>query len=438
MIDIKFLNVLPEIRLRSGMEFMDWQDKSFYTELSKLFSSCVKKDYTLAMDKDERKELEDIIKKHSNISVTTILSPYGNAAIDAGYINPWSILNINNLDYFLSPSETKTGELMKKTGTNILKGWCNLKTGKVEGDFKNIQFNLYLATSLPKQCMDNEKRFPKGVTLGNVLASIVLHEVGHAFFGLQHLSSSVLDNTIGMAIVKDLVGQKDKNRKAVIVKKVKDIAEVDLSKALEIDDLTPESVLVIFSEGVIRRDSVRALSLGVKDMTFEVLADAYSIRMGGSHGLTSFLASKPSYRPAFVIAAIGVAMLFFPPLILVGGIMIYLGVCFTFGILNMSLTSGTYDSPYRRVKNILRENITFINSNPKGYTPMQLAKAKADAAALEKIVESTKSVWESTWLQRFMGYLSDGKQFRKNDFEHYTAELASSRLALHTTLSQTN
>lgn len=438
MIDIRFLNVIPEIRLRSGIEFLDWQDKNFYTELSELFDDCVDKNFQIKMDKDDRKNLEEIIRKHSNLTVNVSIVPWGNAAIDAGYINPHSVLNMEGLDQFFSPSQTKTGELMKKLKVNVLKGWCDLKTGKVEGDFKKIEFGLYIAESLAKQCMNNAKRFPKGVTLSNVLASIILHEVGHAFFGLNYISSTIIDNAVSMAVVKAFVEQPDKNRKAVIVKKIKDITEVDLTEALAIDEFTPESALVIFNKGVATRNAKRALSLGVTNMSSEVLADAYSIRMGGSHGLAGFLAGKTSYRPAFAILAIGISMVFFPSLVILGGIAVNIGASLVFAILDNNLVSGIYDTPYRRVKNILRENIAFINTNPKGFTPAQLAKAKSDALALDKIVESSKTFWESTWLQRWMGFISFGDQFRKNDFEHYTADLASSRLALQTSLSRSN
>lgn len=445
MIDIKFLGPFPGIQPQSGMEFLDWQDKSFFNELTDFFKTHINEDNLILLQNEQKKKLDNIIKKHSNITVETTISDYGNAGIDAGYINPFNVLNIKDIEYFLKDSYSKIGETMTQLHTNLLKGWCDLKTGKVEGDFKKIIFNLSICYNLPQQIQ--RVKTINDVTLPEAMAEIVLHEVGHAFFGLHFITASVIDNVLGMGLVKAMVNQPDKNRKAVIIKNIKTFSEVDLSNALQNDDITPEGVLVNYQTGLKRRDSVRALSLGVERMTTEVLADAYSIRMGASHASVAvgiafgINPSKQFYQNTLFNLLLGV-------LGIIIGIATSIFTNVLFGILAVGfilelyelvgssvLVSKNYDTPYRRIKAVLRENINRLNLNAKSYSAAEYAKLKNTAIEIDRLVESQKSFWESTWVQRFIGYRYSKSDFRKNDFEHYTAELASSRLALHTTLS---
>ncbi len=50
---------------------------------------------------------------------------------------------------------------------------------------------------------------------------------------------------------------------------------------------------------------------------------------------------------------------------------------------------------------------------------------------MESIIEEEKPFLESTAVQRLLGWLVNGTDFRKNDFEHYTAELVSTTLSIH-------
>lgn len=92
--------------------------------------------------------------------------------------------------------------------------------------------------------------------------------------------------------------------------------------------------------------------------------------------------------------------------------------------------NDTYDSPYRRVKTILRDYVVRLNGS-KEVDPKTKAQMLKDAKELEKIVDDSKPFLEGTWVQRTIGYIFNGSDFRAQEFEHYTDELVGHTLSLY-------
>lgn len=438
MIDIGYLRVLPKLSLSSGLEFLDWQDNTFFQEVARVIDSCYNTEtQILDLSKKVRETLANIIKKHTNLRVTIVPEQSNNLAIDAGFISPNNVLNNKLLDEWVDKKYTKIAQAHKDLKKNVLKGYCDLKTGKVEGDFADINFNIYINVNIVKR-YGLKKDFEKSnVTAGEAIGAAVLHECGHAFFNLHYISSHIVDNALLSQSVKLLINEPDKNRRAVIVKELNSEIDIKVDTDFVAGVTDPTEIYILFSKGIKNRDYRRSFSLGITSMTAEVLADAYAIRMGASRGLAAIIAgfNKKYYGTAIAtIIGLHILAVMFP--VAATGALFAMGsmVGYIQGQLFTDLTPTIYDTPYRRLKTMLRENIAYLNTNAKSLPATEVKKFLEESKNLNRIVEENKPFFESTAMQRMLGWLIAGSDFRKTDFEHYTADLTSSALALQINL----
>lgn len=434
MVDIKFLNVIPNMLLKSGMEYLEWQSYNFFDELTNVIKETYNpQEKTLDLSRGYRSKIENCIKKYTNITVTIVLNDEDLLAIDTGFISPNSVMNISGLDGWLKTDYTKIHDAYKALNKNVIKGYCDLSTGKVEGDFKEITFKLAMMDSIAE--VFNNKKYVEntGSTLPEMLAGGIIHECGHAFFGLHYLSSSVVDNAVVNQSIKMLINETDPVRKVAIARDAKKILDININEEVIKKEQKPEEILVIFEKGLFNRNYRRTLSLGVTEMSSEVLADLYAIRMGASHAVTSLVGSLNNKKTfwkkvkaifiAYLIAQIGFFTIFSTIYILsqlVGSLLSF----------TMTLVPSIYDTPYRRMKAILRDNIAFLNSRAGDFTSEDTKRLIKDTKYIEELVDKQKSFFEATAVQRLLGWMMNGSDFRKTDFEHHTADLVSSKLAL--------
>lgn len=431
MVDIGFLKPPMNVfNCRFGGEGFNDKNSTFFQSLIGIFEDAYDADKSIDLSKPVREQIAAAIKKHTKMKMLVTPTDDGNMAVDAGYINPGNVLNIKEIEHWLKKGDSKIGEAFKDLKKNVIKGYCNLFTGEVEGDFQDIEFKLYISKN-PILFVNNEKLNKYGFTVPEVYAAFVLHECGHAFYGLNAISSTALDNMVMAKMCQMYTGAKDEAQRKAIIFETANVLQVS-DKGID-PTASLDTVIVIFNKNVQNRDYRRTLSFGVDRMTSEVMADAYAIKMGGSKALVAGLKSfETGERKLFwtfslsysVLMSIFLGLPFFPVLLLT---MFLLEV---FAIQGYKLTSSEYDTPYRRIKNILRENIAEINK--KGIDPAEKKAAIEAARGIEKMVEDEKAFFESTALQRTLGWIGSGSDFRKADFENYTADLAASKLVLFT------
>lgn len=431
MIDISFLKspLSPAIKM-GGLEFLDWQNKSTFYE--DLVAACkeafVPADGVFIFSKGIREKIEQIIKTHSNLKVSIVNDENGNLAIDAGYINPGNLLNSKGIEKWFSKDYSRFGEAFKDLKKDVITGWCNTRTGRVEGDYGNIPFTIYINPNF-SLIMDEKVLLKQGITHYEAYAAFILHECGHAYGGLYFVSQNVIDNVLITKAAKMYSNASDDAVRATILKEASEALEV---KAEKINDaLTEEAVVILFSKSVANRNFRRCLSIGVETMTSEVLADAYAIRFGASRSIVGALASLPfvSIKSTLKFTlCISLIVSFFAGVPLIPFFTVYsLIALFINGI--TELTPGVYDTPYRRIQNVVRENINRVNSsNMSGGDKAKALKAIRD---LDAMAEERKPFFEATSVQRAIGWICSGSDFRKTDFENYVADLTSTTLALY-------
>lgn len=439
MLGIEFLNRPNELQV-GGLEFMDYQKGDLYQDLLKLLTTAIQEERNGWVFKrnegNNAEELEQIIMHHTGINIELSSDPTPNAAVDAGFINPGNVLNVKNIEGFLSARQSSLGQTFKRLKTDVLKGWVDTSTGKIGGDFSKVKFTLYLNDFI--SFFINHKFLQRyKVTMAEALAAVILHECGHVFTGFMHCYRSVVDPIISTSAIKMIVEGKLYGKERVdVVKEAFKILEVGQQvKEEDIADFTGDEFVIYFNKAVSTRDVRRTLSLGTQDRSSEIYADLYAARMGCPKVMIAALVALPTMGPVYAIMAlqsltltIMAAACWQPVLAAFAGMntAFMIIVC-----LQSFLTPGdVYDTPYRRVKTILRDYIVRIN-NMKSIDPKTKVTMLAEAKEMEKIVTDTKPFLEGTWVARTVSYIASGSDFRPQEFEHYTDELIGHTLSLY-------
>ena len=430
MIDISFLKRPTPLPFEfSGLEYLDWQNKSsvfneLKTVLEDAFNPTLK---VFDFNRNVRAALSGIIKNNLQMNVDIVAGDVG-PAVDTGYVIPGSVLNNRGIEDWYGKQYSKFAEAFKDLKKNVIKGYADPKTGKLEGDYRLIPFSIFLDGGLFTAKME-ERLLKYGSTAPEAYAAFILHECGHIFSTLLYVSSKILDNAIVAQATKMYLKESDKSKRTTILKEAS--AELGAIGDVPTTDLDEDGVVIYFSKNIVNRDYRRSLSLGVATMTSEVLADAYAARFGAGHHLVSGLAALgfvslwDSVKVTALIALIftlftGVSFMFLFTIGMIG---------FWTGYHSAVIVGDIYDSPYRRLKTILRDSITEIQTS--GSTGAEKLKGIEALRKMDKIVEENKTFYESKAYQRLIGWMLNGSDFRKNDFENYTADLISTRLSLY-------
>lgn len=443
MLGIEFLKPPVELQL-SGMEFMDYQKGNLFKILSGFltnemaFGTPTKglADHWYFKDFDRLKEgINVIFLKETGINLDLQVEGVPNAAVEAGWFNPGNVLNIPGIETWFSSSQSSIGAAFKSLKTDVLKGWIDTSTGKVGGDYSKIEFRLWVNAWVEE--FMNKKVIQKwNVTMPEALAGILIHEAGHVFTGFLHIHRYVVDPLVSTTAIKLIVdGKKYGKERVEVVKEAFKILECTQKVEQEdIADFSGEDFVVYFNKAIQTRDVRRTLSLGTQERSSEIYADLYSVRMGCPKSLVAGLVSLPGLS-VFTV-------LFFNLQITAIVTMFVMGLPFALPVIGLSflltplvyfnsyLVGTNYDTPYRRVKTILRDYIVQLNANTE-IVKRDKIKFLQDAKEMEKIMDDNKPFFEGTAVQRIVGYITDGSDFKAQQFEHFTDELLAHNLSLY-------
>ena len=435
MFDIRFLS--PPVE---GMEFIDFQNTQFSSELVTLLGQhIVYENEKPILKPSVEEELYTIINKYTGFdNIELELVDWGNLAVDVGYFSPNHILNSKLAEQYLPLKETTLNRWFASNKGKIFKGSIDYKTGKVDGSFKTLPVKLIinkdLSATFPQKYLDKYK-----VTVSQVLAGCVVHELGHVFGACMTLYETAHDNVI---LKSAIVGLKESERtedKVIVIKDAAKLLEAydkddkEIVKLVENDN--QNEYLIYFTKLLEQRNSKRSLSLGVPRMTAEVVADAYAVRMGFDKELIAALGIL--YTGGFIKILLGsfktAVLLGVFAIFSTGGAIIYAGlgpfILLSWGILTIasyfdSAYSGDYNAGFRRYEDAVRQLIAkfkedkSLNSTQKAELIKQLDQYLVTAKKL-------KPIFEDTAFYRLMGFIQAPKDFKYTELEHYTQALAN-------------
>lgn len=448
MIDINFLKPWKV----EGLEFMDFQNRSFYHELRDLFELYITRDGKKASLKGSMEEdLYTIIQKYTGFkNIKLKLVDWGNFAVDTAYFNPKNILNSQAAEDYFAPSQSTLGKWFAKNKNKVFLGGIDRKLGKVTGSFCDLPVELYINRHLEETFSEDlVKKY--NTDYASLCAGVVVHEFGHIFGGCMMMTQAAEDNFVIKAAIEGMRQVTRKEDAVVIIKDATKLLELDPVADKEIIDIIDgknkdDATLMYFTKMLTQRNSRRALSLGVPMMTSEVLADAYAIRMGCDRGLMPALAIlyssgrsgiiKTGFYLTLIFTFLAQILVGLPAIIMAlggfGGFLLYiLGQTILYSTLiylGMGY-SDVYNSDFRRYDDAIRQLIArFKEDKNMSSSDRQMAIKELDNYL--QIGKSMKPFIDNTVVFRTVGWLFNGSDFKRNEFEHYTQVLANHEVNL--------
>lgn len=414
---------------------MDFQYHSFFSELVSAFNEGIEKDTLVEVPMS----ILGLTQKYTGFENIEIeLIEFGNLAIEAGYINPNNIFNIKGIEAYLPKSESTLARWFSSNKKTFLKGDIDYSTGKVSGDYATLPFKLYINQNLPSFISGSFLSKYKS-NYAEALAAAFIHEIGHAIGGVMMIHQYVLDNIIVKTAVGFYAKAKTPKERVIVIKDGMSLLDnkmvQDAGIVAEISENTDPDLLVVYLTKVAKqRNLKRSLSLGVPEMNSEVIADAYSVRMGCAKSLIvgiSAITSK-SHTDQLMMLFWFFAVLTCYTMIITSSLVIGLGTgMFFLSIFGISAwfgnnLPGTYNSEYRRMTDILTQMIAKLRDD-KFIKPADKAEYLDQISDMIKLIEKNKSVLEGSVFQSLALWLNNGADAKRINIEHYSSLIANSK-----------
>lgn len=448
MLGIDFLNPPRPITV-AGMEFMDYQDPKFYQDLVGILNHAIVDEVVIDKDGEEKehlrilgdrnilKDLESLVMDRTGIKLSIVPPSEGtsNAAVNSGYLNPGNLMNNFNIEQIVDVGESSIARAFRRLQTDVLKGFVDTKNARIGGDFSKVDFTLFLGKYVDTW-LDLKFLARYKVSVAEGVAAVITHELGHIFTGFLFVTRSVIDSIMPSIAIRNIVnGRKyGKERVGIVYETLKELECTTRPDHDLIEGATGEELMVMFDKAIGTRDVRRTLSLGSTTRGSEIYADLFAVRAGCPKALVAamtHISNDPIAKQAsflFLGCSILAALVSAP--ILAG-----LGAVFSLGLglshfdhhLNPNMV---YDSPYRRIKNMLRDQIVTLNTT-KMIDNRSRAQFLKQTKEMEKIIDDAKPFLEGTGFQRFVGWVMSGSEFKAAEFEHYTDELVGHTLAVY-------
>jgi len=429
----------------AGLEFIDFQPNDFAKEL------CAAIEEYVTINRAEETVLNEgvgdailpIIEKYTgfkNITVEMMKEP--NFMVDVGYMSPGNILNIQNIEQWYDVTKSTLGQWYAQNKSKVFKGAIDYKTGKVSGAYAELPIKLYLGRPIGE--LFNRKEVQKlKISEAEMVGGCIAHELGHCFSACSVIDTSANDNFVIRGALAALGAANTKEKRIAVIRNTASLMDAEIeakdnvAAMAELEDDKVQEVLIYFNALITRRNSRRALSIGVAEMSSEVLADMYAVRMGFDRGITATLKIFAGSRVSSIATTTGIICL------LTGMIMMQLAliapIIYLVAMLGMSLFnflfvygvmsySGEYNSPFRRLEDAVRQLIAKLKEvNMPTKDKVELAER---AGALLKQCEEYRPIISGTVLDRLLGRLVNGSDYKYQEFEHFTQAIANNEMAI--------
>ena len=430
----------------AGTEFIDFQNTEFYEELS----ACIKEHIRdtgagEVFEETAIPQLQKLVELYTGFSnVTFKFADTGNPYVDTGYFSPNHVLNNAGVDQLVKSSDTTLYRWFTENKVKVFKGGIDYRTGRVTGAFKTIPITLGINRNF-EQYFPRKGREKWGVPPEGILASVLTHELGHAFAGCMMMLTVLEDNLVAQAALSRYRGATRTEDRVVVLK---DTAALLAMKPAKIEELmefakgeNDESFLLYFTKLTTQRNSQRALSVGVPQMTAEVVADMYAIRMGCSKGIVAaigtmvdrgvivplvenFLMSITAMWLSAWVAVIPGINLFF----LFGVMISVFTLTFILGFFAHGY-SDINNAGHRRLEDAIRQLIAKVQDNKSMPSNEKAALVKEITHLLEEM-KKLQPWFEGTVIHRMMGWVFAGSDFKLREIEHFTQALNNNEIIL--------
>lgn len=445
MIDMNFLKPVgttDEFLAGAGLEFLNRvKNSTFFKDLSFIIAKYINREG--AIIEGAKVEIDKCIWEHTGIQVKTTLLDEGNMFTDAGFISPGNLLNNPNIEDFLTSKCSTIGEAYDVLVSKVIRGTIDPENGRVSGDYSEVKFKLGINYNI-SEFIDLDVVAKFKASIEDIVAAIILHEVGHMFFGLYFINRDTIDYLIQTYSIEMIQKAPTEKEKVAIFNDTSNLLDMEGVKVKELESLDADEVVIAFQKGLMNRNYRRTLSLGMSEMTTENLADAFSIKMGAGHSLAIGLRSLYVKTNRKLLSDLWVCLRFRLLSLLIPIIGIYFYVRFLFStfflilqslfVFKNKMVSGTYNTDYRRIKEILNQEIADFSKSE--FDQKEKVKVIKTIKDIEKIAEEQKSFYEGTAVQRTIGWICSGSDFKKREFENYSNDLLNHKLTIYTSIGE--
>lgn len=434
----------------AGTEFIDFQNNDFYNEMCRIIKEHTRvADGRTRLEESVTDELLKTIREYTGfVNITFKFSENGNLYVDTGYFAPGHVLNNAGVDRLLKATQTTLYRWYTENKEKVFKGGVSYSTGKVFGAFCTIPIELGININMDDYFpADKVKKW--GVPIEGMLAGAICHELGHAWSGCMMLMTVLEDNLVAQTALQFYRGAKRPDERVVVLK---DAATLLGMKPGQQDELLEfaksegdEAFMMYFTKMTAQRNNQRALSVGVTQMTSEVVADMYAIRMGCDKGIVAAIgvltdrgvivnvmdnfliscvaAMYSAYIVALFATITGISLQAVIPALFISFFLTSILTYFSRGY------SDVYNADHRRMEDAMRQLIAKLKDNKKMPAPDK-TKLVAEIAQLLEHLKTMRPWYESTVVGRMWGWIFSGSDFKLKEIEHYTQALNNNEISV--------
>lgn len=338
--------------------------------------------------------LNAIVRKHTGLNINFVIEPECyEACVYVPQVNRDNpIIQQIRRQWMENVDAT---ELMKNK--DFIAGTVNLKTGKVSGDFCNLDVNIHIGELF--LCKSSNYTVEE-------ITAIILHEIGHVFVYLEMLARTTRTNYILMEGTIRLLATQNKEQRILLLAEIEnEFGEkiINRDKYAEKLQRTESYQTTIIYLAV--QQSKTQLNINCYDSrSFEQMADNFAIRLGYGRPLASGLDKlhrsgndKAYLNPAINTVWMLIKFMMFI-LLLVGG-----NIMMAMAILAMgNPLSVTYDPIALRIDKIRQQYNDALKD--KSLTASRKQKIIDDFKAVDLILDKMNDnpgVYEFIWRNLF-------------------------------------
>ena len=275
--------------------------------------------------------------------------------------------------------------------------------------------------------------------------------MGHAFSGCMMMASTFHDNVVAQAAIAAYRNCKRDEDRVVVLKDSATLLGLKEPKQDELIEFAKqsndESFLMYYTKMTAQRNSQRALSVGVAEMTSEVVADMYALRMGCDKGIVAAIGVLTSrgvvssfLNNMLISTMMGLWAGYFTalPALIVGGSIsggVVIGAAALGFVITFTLNyfapsySGVYNSDPRRMEDAVRQLIAKVKEC-KDMPSSDKSKLIDEVGQLLKLLEKNRSWYDNTVIYRAMGWVFSGSDFKLREIEHFTQALNNNEMTV--------
>lgn len=427
----------------SGLEFMDFVTSNFAEELTAAIEPHVtERDGSALLNGSVKEAILPVIEKYCGFkNITVEMMDFANFMVDVGYLSPGNILNIKNIENWLDVTESTLSQWYAKNKGKMFKGTIDYRTGKVGGAYAEMPIKLYLGRPVGDIFKKEEVQKLK-ISISEMIAGCIAHEMGHCFSACSTVDTAANDNFVMRGALSALGAANTKEKRVAVIRNAavllnSSVETRDAVEAMAEDADRVNDIVIYFNALISRRNTRRALSLGVDQMSSEVLADMYAIRMGFDRGITATLKVFAQSRVSGIaqstaVICLVIAMAFLQVLVIAPALYLaimaasFLGTfVFVYGVMSYS---GDYNSPFRRFEDAVRQMIAKLKEvDMPAKERLEFAER---AAVLLKQCAEFRPLISGTVFDRLLGRIIQGSDFKYQEFEHFTQVIANNEMEI--------